>query len=333
MAGRIITSAEQVVPIPASKAAQPRFQAKRLLLTGLKWLVSLVLIGWLLRNTALGEIRTALFSAAPFWVFLAAALHGTGFLIGSYRWQLLLRTQGTEVSLIFLMKSYIVSIFFNNFLPSTIGGDAVRAYDSWRVGGSKSEAVAIIFVDRFLGLFALMLFALIALPFTGALTAQIPLLQLWVLLGVAGMLVVVWAIFMPSRLFDLVAKLPLPFASKVKRLLAAFLLFQGRRDVLLKQLWLSLLLQANVIIHYYFIAQALNLSVPLYGFFFMIPLVTLLMMVPISINAIGIRESAFGFFLAAYGVPPSEAIALAWIAYGLTLLQGLLGGIIYALRK
>jgi hypothetical protein len=193
--------------------------------------------------------------------------------------------------------------------------------------------VAIIFVDRFLGLFALMLFALVALPFTGALTEEIPLLTLWVLLGVAGMLVVVWAIFMPSRLFELVATLPLPFASKVKRLLAAFLLFQGRRDVLAKQLWLSLLLQANVIIHYYVIAQALHLSVPLYGFFFMIPLITLLMMVPISINAIGIRESAFGFFLAAYGVPPSEAIALAWIAYGLTLLQGLLGGIIYALRK
>lgn len=333
MAGRIVISSEPAVAVSPQIEEQPGNRLQQRFFAFLKWVVSIALIGWILRGTELGEIGDAVLAASPIWILLAASLHIVGFLIASYRWQLLLRTQGADASIPFLMESYIVSIFFSNFLPSTIGGDAVRAYDSWRVGGSKSGAVAIIFVDRFLGLVALMLFALIALPFTTALTEEIPFLNLWVVLGTAGMLVVVWMIFMPSRLAALLTRIPLPFPQKVERLIAAFVAFQGRRDVLWKQLWLSLLLQANVIMHYYLIAEALHLSVPLYSFFFIIPLVTLLMMLPISINAIGIRESAFGFFLAAYGVSTSDAVAFAWIAYGLILLQGVLGGIFYALRK
>ena len=57
------------------------------------------------------------------------------------------------------------------------------------------------------------------------------------------------------------------------------------------------------------------------------------MMLPISINGIGLRESVFVFFFSAFGVVKYQAIAFAWLAYGLVILQGLLGGIVYALRK
>ncbi len=334
MAGRVATSSAAAAPLASPLDEKPTTHPKRRWLTILKWLISLLLIGWILWRTDLREIGAALLAASPWLLLLAASLHLIGLLISAYRWRLLLRATGADAALPFLMESYMVSIFFNNFLPSTIGGDAIRAYDSWRVGVSKSQAVAIIFVDRFLGLVALMCFALVALPFSDSLTQTVPWLKLWVLLGFAAMLTVVWAIFfLPSRLADLIGKLPLPFSAKIQRLLAAFLTFQGRRDVLLKQLGLSLLLQINVIIHYYLIAQALHLAVPLFSFFLMIPLITVIMMLPISINAIGIRESAFSFFLAANGVAAADAVALAWIAYGLVLLQGVIGGIFYALRK
>lgn len=307
---------------------------KQLALTLLKILVSAGLIYWLLQDTNLAEILAAMNSANLLLVALAASLHLIGFTLSAYRWRLLLRAQGADASILFLIKSYIVSVFFNNFLPSTIGGDAVRAYDSWRLGKSKSGAVAVIFVDRFLGLLALMLFALAALLVTDELTANIPFLYLWVLLGVTGMLVVVWLIFMPSRrVAALMANIRLPFWQKVQRLFEAFLAFQGRKDALVGALGLSLLLQANVVVHYYFIAKALALPVPLYSFFLIIPLVSVIMMIPVSINAIGLRENAFVFFLAAFGVLKPEAVAFAWVAYGLVLLQGVLGGIVYALRK
>ena len=63
------------------------------------------------------------------------------------------------------------------------------------------------------------------------------------------------------------------------------------------------------------------------------PLATVLLLFPVSINGIGAREAVFVFFLARYGIPTPEAIAFSWIAYGLVLVFGLAGGIVYALRR
>jgi hypothetical protein len=102
---------------------------------------------------------------------------------------------------------------------------------------------------------------------------------------------------------------------------------------LVKALVLSMLLQVNVIIHYYLIALALGLSLPFYSFFLIIPLATVIMMVPISVNAIGIRENVFAFFFAPFGILVPQAVAFAWLAYGMVLIQGVLGGIVYGLRR
>ena len=86
-------------------------------------------------------------------------------------------------------------------------------------------------------------------------------------------------------------------------------------------------------VHYYIIANVLDFPIPLSAFFWIVPLALFIMMVPVSINAIGLRESAFVFFFATFGVAKPEAVAFAWLAYGMVVLQGLLGGIVYVLRK
>ena len=57
------------------------------------------------------------------------------------------------------------------------------------------------------------------------------------------------------------------------------------------------------------------------------------MMLPASINGIGMREGIFIFAFASFGITKPEAIAFAWIVYGLILLTGLSGGVVHALRK
>lgn len=324
---------------PALQAHWPKterspFNQRNFVLTALKILVSTALIYWILRDTNLQTIWAAIRTADPVLLALAASLHLIGFVLSAYRWRLLLRTQGADAPIPFLVKSYIISMFFNNFLPSTIGGDAMRAYDSWRIGHTKAGAIAVVFVDRFLGLVALMLFAWGALLVADELVAGIPLISLWVVLITGGMLVLTWLIFMPStRIAVFIANIHLPVFKPLQRLIDAFLAFQGRKDALVQAMVLSLLLQGNVVLHYYLIAKAMGLPIPLMSFFLIIPLVTLMMMLPVSINAIGIRENAFIFFFGAFGILSPEAVAFAWIAYGLVLVQGMLGGILYALRK
>ena len=187
-------------------------------------------------------------------------------------------------------------------------------------------------MDRFLGLFALMLFAIAALFIPNRLVASLPLLKIGLVAGALGMLLAAWLMFMPSKgAAVLVAKTRSLKVKKLRNMLDAFMAFQQRRDVLVKAIGLSLVQQASVIFFYYLLAWALQLPVPLLSFFLIAPLAILLMLLPISINAIGLRENIFVFFFATFGVSTPEAVAFAWLLYGLALLQGLLGGVIYAL--
>ncbi|RMF65328.1 MAG: UPF0104 family protein [Bacteroidetes bacterium] len=320
-------------PSEAQAAAARGTSRKRLLLV-LKVLVSLALIAWILAGTHVAEIFQAMGTAHVGLLLIAFSSHALGFTISAYRWRTLLRARGSDASIRFLIESYIVGMFFNNFLPSTVGGDVYRAYDSWRVGQSRSGAVAVVVVDRFLGLLALMLFATVALLSSNALTQTIPALSLWVGAGTVALAGLVGVIFMaPAGLSAWVARLQLPLMNKIRGLIEAFLSFRGNQRVLLKALGLSVLLQANVVVHYYLIARALSLPVPLSAFFLIIPLATVVLMLPIAINGIGVREGVYAFFFASFGVAQPEAIAFAWIAYGMVLVQGILGGVLYAFRR
>lgn len=313
---------------------QTTIDIRKLILTLVKVAVSGGLIYWILRGTDLVEIVAAIRSADLLIIVAAFLLHIFGYVISAYRWRLLLRTRGTHSSIPFLVESYIVGMFFNNLLPSTIGGDAYRAYDSYRLGESRSGAVAVVFVDRFLGLFTLMMFATIALLFSNELTQSITGLNVWVLLGVLGMGMVAWAVFYPPRwLPTLISNSKYPFPNKLRTVAEASWAFRGQNVVLIKALGLSTLLQLNVVLHYYLVARALDLPVPLQSLFLIVPLAIVITILPISVNGIGMRENVFAFFFAPFAVSKPEAVAFAWIVYGIVLLQGVVGGIFYAVRR
>ena len=308
---------------------------KRALVLPLKLAVSAGLIYVILRGVALEAVWRALGRADPWLLALAFAMFFLGYGITAWRWRILLAAQGVQAPLGYLVRSFMVAIFFNNFLPSTIGGDAVRVYDSWRAGGGKARAVAVVFTDRLFGMSALLLLATLALwwapPAVAGLAGLRGFLAL-ALLGVGGLLV---AFFRGLGLpwLERWRRHPGLAGRVLDRLAEAVAAFRGRRDVVAKALGLSLLLQANVILHYLLIGWALHLPVPWPAYFLIVPIAILTMMLPVSINGIGVREGVFVFLLGLYGVARPEALALAWIAFGFVLAQGVLGGVVYALRR
>jgi uncharacterized membrane protein YbhN (UPF0104 family) len=278
----------------------------------LRLAVSAGLIAWILARTPFREVGDA-FRAADFrLVLLAASLHVFDTFASVRRWRLLIRAQGGEASFPFLVRSYLVGIFFNNFLPSTIGGDTVRAIDTARAGVGRAKAVAIIFVDRFVGLLALMSFAVLGVLASGRLTARVPSLFAWVAGGAVVLGLAAALLFLPSagpaRLLD----------------------FHGKKGVLARAFGWSLLLQTSVILNGFLLARALRVPIPLPYFFLIVPLALFVMMLPVSINAIGVRESVWAFFFAAFGVPAALGVAVAWLGYGTVLVEALIGGCVYA---
>ncbi len=318
----------------------PVSTGKSRLKLALKLTTSAALIYYLLSRADLASIGAAVTSASTTLIVLSFLLHGIGYFSSSYRWHLLLKDQGFDVPVRYLVRSYAVAMFFNNLLPSTIGGDGYRAYDTAKVGVPRAKALAIVIVERFLGMFALMIFAIVAFALAAGMLSKTEGLWLWAVCIFAGMAAGVWLIFFRGSSGNLPALvLRLPGGGILQKILAkiqdAFAPFKGRTRVLAWTMGISLLFQLNVIFHYYLISQALGLNVGFHYYLVFIPLSIFIQALPVSINGIGVREGIYVWFLTDMlkAATIEQSVAFAWIAYGMILLLGIVGGIIYALRK
>ena len=311
---------------------------KKLLLLLAKVAFSTGLIYFLLRNANLETIWLSIRTADFGLILLAFTLFYLGYFIMVKRQQILLAAQNIHVGIPFLLQSFAIGMFFTNILPSNIGGDASRMYDVWRVGGSKSKAVSVILIDRFLGMFALVVFGFIAAMLSGEIRDNVPGIEIYMGLIVFAMASVLWVVFgNGSKLIDWAMNLnlgPFGFIQRIAdKIIKGFELYKGRGDVLTRAVLLSFLLQVNVIFHFIIMTWALNINVPATAMFIIIPIATLLMLAPVSINGIGVREAIFGFLFGIYGVATELSVAFAWVALGMLLAQGVVGGIVFMLRK
>lgn len=307
----------------------------RRVLIAAKVVVSSILLWWILSRSNLGEILRAA-SGAHIGLLLAAyVLNFVGILISAVRWQGLLRAHGVHGSTGFLVKSVMVGVFFNNFLPSTVGGDAMRAYDSYRLAQRGGPMTSVV-VDRLLGMLVLTIFAVASLPFAAQLAERLPLLPVWIAGGALILLVLFWSIFTPpskQALERLSSRVPEVLSRPVRKVLTPFGAYRSQRGALVRAFGWSFLLQANVIVYYVVVARALGFTVPMHHFLLIVPLALYITMVPITVNGIGLRENVLALFLSVYGIGSADAIAYAWLVYLGGLIQGLLGGVVYALRR
>lgn len=296
--------------------------------------ITLGLISWILRGTSLHDIGAAVGRTHLIFILAAMAIYVLNIWIRALRWRVLLESCGPAPPVSFLVQSCLISRLFCNLLPSTIGGDAFRIYDCCSLGQSKSQSVSVIFVDRFLGLLVLVLFALVALLISNRLAVYVPHLSFWVAVAAVGMMVLVGMLFFPpAGLHEVFAKLRFPAGRKLHSLFQALFAFRNQRRTLIKALALSTVLQAVVVFYSFLIGMALDIPIDLLGFFQIAPLAAVITMLPITINGIGLRENVLVLFFAAYAVSKSEALAYALVFYLLLVFQGAMGGIVYIFRR
>ena len=304
----------------------------------LKAVIAATLIVIIVSKVNLDDVWLA-FSKADKWMIAGAfLLYFVGLCIIATRWKLLLAVQGVTASFLTLVKSMMVAIFFNNFLPSTIGGDAMRAYDTWKLGGGKTQSVSIVFIDRLLGVFTLFTLALLALLLTSLEVSFIPNIKLWIMMAVISGFVGIYILFFQAKpisqfLHQHDLSKPNVLLRLLEKIFDVFAVYNGRPGVLVIALLLSVLLQVNVILHYYLLALSLGIDVPLQAMFIIVPVAIVVMMVPVSINAIGVREAIFVTMFGLYGVSNADALAFSWMSFILITVLGVIGGFVFMMRK
>lgn len=265
---------------------------------------------------------------------LAAVALGTVLLLASqaiaaWRWRLLIGPGAPRWPALFHL--YLVGAFFSLFLPTAVGGDAFRATMLARVAPRAEEAVVSVVLDRGLGVVALLAYALAGVVVAPEVTRPL-LAQLAGALSPARLLPITGA----ALLLLLGAAL---LARRVPRLRAIpGAALRATRDTLARgrlaaaALGLSLVVQGLMVLLWMVVARGVGLTLPATCFLVGVPLVSLATMLPLSLAGLGVREWAWVWFLAPFGVPAADAVALSLAYFACPFLAGAVGGLVFATR-
>lgn len=292
----------------------------KIIKTSLKILVSLALLVAMFVLAGPQSIIESISAAKPIFLLSAFVLMLLSTLVASYRWFTVMQALEFRGSLSFYIKSYFKGVFFNQLLPSSIGGDAVRVLNVASLGYEKRYAFVGVLVDRGLGIVGIFIVNLI---FNNTLSNFLPedlyhILNVISILGISGFI-----------LFALLHKIII--LTKSKWLMILSVPSKALADVLrtplrcIAQFFLTFTVHILTFAGTYMIALALGVNITVEVFMIIMPPIVLLTIIPISLAGWGIREGAMVGFLSFADVSKSMAVAIS-VLYGLSyVLQGVVG--------
>jgi uncharacterized membrane protein YbhN (UPF0104 family) len=268
---------------------------------------------------------------------LALALQLTGVFVSSLKWWLLLRAAKQPVAYLWTVRTYLVGQFFSNFLPTSIGGDAVRVFRLNQLVGRLGLAIASVFVERITGFLALTIIGWVALGLNFERFGdnwQLRWAMIWGLLAASGGLLV--ALSAPWTA-GLLIRMPLPnvidWHGKLRGMADALAQFYADRGALTLVLLLAFGYQLSWIAMNAAAAQALIMDVPWSFIALIVPISDIVGLIPIFFNNLGAREGIYTLLLGQLGLAAAPALALALLVFGLRLLVSLLGGVVLLLES
>ncbi len=300
--------------------------AHRLLFIVLRLLVTIGLF-WLLASRFDFRHATEIATHVSL-LLLAAALAAlvASILVNAVRWQVILAAEGPPPKLGSLTKLLFVGVFFNQVLPTGVGGDAVRAWRCHRFGIPLGAAVRSVLIDR-AGGYVVMVVTYVAslptllqvLPDSGARAAILAVLAV----ALAGLLALPLMDFLPAQLMRLPGLAALADLSRsVRRLIFN----PGRWTAMLG---LSILAVGFAILACKLVGDSLGVPLSFATWLVIIPPVTLIQLAPVSLAGWGVREAAMVVILAGFGVSAAAALAIS-VLIGLALIVlGLPGVLIW----
>jgi glycosyltransferase 2 family protein len=313
--------------------------ARRYTFLALKISISIVLLVLLFRQIDVSSLWTKARNASPVWLAAALGIYGITLLASTWRWHLLLDAQRVQVRRRSLLGSFMVANFFNNFLPSNIGGDVIRISDTAKYAQSTTRAAAVVLMDRGLGLMALVLVAAVGASLAGAVhPTAIPIWPMWLWIGLlVGAAASAPAVFAPAGFGRLLRPLtvfhPEWVGDRIEKLTEVLSRFRAQPAALAYCFVWAIFVQGMMVVFYFAVAYALHLGVSLSDLAVIVPISFVVQMLPVSVNGFGVREATFGFYFTRLGLPLESALALSFIGAVLIMIFSTSGAVAYLARK
>lgn len=293
-----------------------------LLKTVLKFIFSIVLFIIAFRLVDSKEIFKLMSHIDLLYIVIAVFFQLISTTIASYRWSLIMKALHFDLPFSYYLSHYFKGTFFNQALPGSIGGDAIRGLELGKLGYSKKEAFAGVFIDRIVGLSGLLVLNLIANLFSDNLLPVwlYNLINIVCITGILGLIVL-------SLFYSVPTLSKYRFTSFFYALSKRFRKVYADKKSIIIQIGLSVLIHFLSILSVYEIAVSLGLILPLNIFLVVVPPIFLLMILPISLAGWGIRETAMVGIFMLVGVPKEEILSVS-IIYGVMLIIASLPGLV-----
>ena len=274
-------------------------------------LLAAAMLYWVVERSGRGRILQALANASPGWTLAAALCFFLSILAGAYQWHLLLKLQGIGYAYRACFRSYYSGLFLNNFLPGTVGGDALRVWDVHRSEATGvGKAAAATLLDRLLGFSALAFLSLLALAYEFH-KNQLPQSLLYRLLWTVGLVSLSFLLLLLPLLSRRVSKALHAIIRTVglKKLDATYAKIQNSLDAY-KTRWgsmgymfiLACLVQFLRVAVHAFSAWALHLTLAPTLFFSFVPLIALVAVLPLNVGGWGLPQGLGAYLYALPGV-------------------------------
>ncbi|MCK4321146.1 flippase-like domain-containing protein [candidate division WOR-3 bacterium] len=265
------------------------------------------------------EIKNFCFSIILFFIYY-------GFF--SLRWKFLLRSQDIKLGFTFSYLYMLIAFFFNNFLPSGLGMDVIR---SGYAGGRKDfeKAFGASLMERILGMVGMMcigIFAIFSLRIEFIRLAILYLLLIVLIGGVYSLLVSLKLEWLKKKLLSIKF---LNIGESIRVFYHAFKVYSKKWRVIVIGIGYSLLVQMMIICINFFLAMSLSIDISFISLIAYIPLITIISLIPITINGLGMRESAYVFLFSSYGIARGEALSLSLVFFAASVIASVIGGIVF----
>jgi uncharacterized protein (TIRG00374 family) len=294
-------------------------------------LISGVLLAYLVKSSAFIEVARAFSRINLPYLGMFYLLYFLSVGLQALRWKVLLKAWDIEQNFIVLLRRILTGLFMNNFMPSSIGGDAYRLYAGGRDTGKMESVAATIFYERVLSYGTLVTLGLVVLSIRADIASDwlFWLLLMGMFFALTGIIAIstlpafaMWAENFAGRF---------PFADKLrlKDWLYGFRFKLNRPDMLASVFLLSFLLQLSDVFSFYVVGSAIQLHVKYMDLLLFVPLLYLATLLPVSVNGIGIRESVFVLFASSWQITSADAVAYSLTVFALNLGGSLVGGVIY----
>jgi uncharacterized protein (TIRG00374 family) len=295
-------------------------------------LISFGLLGllfWVMRDDVHSMWQTVIAGDMRF-IAIGLVFIMANVLMLSYRFKIIFLGEDLKITMGEAFQLTVVGYFFNNFMPTAVGGDIIKAYYAAHGSDERLKAYASVFMDRFIGLYTFLVVAAVALVVDRGrfhLEAVRTLVFILIVVGLAGFVIAtnrniarfVGRSFKGLKMFHL--------GEKLGALYNIVHDYRNRGGVVLRSFAISILAQSLYFSIVYLFFRSLGHNVSPGNIFLIMPVVTFVSMIP-SLGGLGVREGAFvALFAALTGRETAFAVSLM-LLFGLFIVS-IVGGVIY----